>query len=112
MLPFNCKDWHNSEWWRKVRRYLKIKRGWKCSICGVVSEGVEVDHVIPYDNSLYTDEEKRKLFTNKKNHWVLCPRCHRRKTQIFDIELNKKKNKLGSVPYLKNRIKEELNKSF
>ena len=79
-----CKDWHNSEWWHGCRDYVKSRYGWKCCLCGCVSESVEVDHVLPYDNKRYSEDRKREMFSAVGNMWVLCPRCHRQKTKVFD----------------------------
>ncbi len=109
MKPYYmCKDWHNSEWWHRCRDYVKSRYGWKCCLCGCVSESVEVDHVLPYDNKRYSEDRKREMFSAVGNMWVLCPRCHRQKTKVFDGLLISKAYGLGAVPHVKGKIKKTL----
>lgn len=109
MSPFYmCRNWHSSGWWKRNRDNVKIRHGWKCCICGVVSRSVEVDHVIPYDNNQFTEDKKREMFTAVRNMWVLCPRCHRKKTKVFDNLLRGEDLCIGAVPYYKHIIKKEL----
>jgi hypothetical protein len=71
----------NSRWiggtWLFVRKTILIEQDYTCQMCGLREpEIMEVNHKL--EKSLYPE-----LARDKENLEVLCPNCHRRKTNLF-----------------------------
>lgn len=77
--PEATKFYHSKQW-QKVRDAVYARDGAMCQSCGnVVTDRKIVDHIVP-----------RRLCTAKqaldsRNLWVLCYRCHFRKTKLEQI---------------------------
>lgn len=71
---------YQSKQWRSVRDYVYARDGATCQSCGnVVTNRKVVDHVVP----LRLCDHKQAL--DSRNLWVLCYRCHYRKTKLEQI---------------------------
>ena len=73
-------EFYHSQQWEHVRDYVYSRDGATCQSCGnVIQNRKIVDHIIP-----------RRLCSNQEaldssNLWVLCPKCHYRKTKLEQI---------------------------
>ena len=82
----------NNNWvggsWLYVRRLILIEQDYTCQVCGLREPDImEVNHKL--ERSSHPE-----LSRDKDNLEVLCPNCHRRKTNIF---LKSKKNKNRTI---------------
>lgn len=101
-----CKDWHNSTYWKEQRQCVKKRYKNKCCICGSVSSAAVVDHILPFDS--YEGKRKVKLFSSSLNLWCLCSECHGRKTRACDPWIVKEFQNIRDVPEAKKRIIKKL----
>ena len=71
---------YHSKQWKHVRDYVYARDGATCQSCGnVVTDRKIVDHVIP----LKLCKDKQAL--DSSNLWLLCGKCHARKTKLEQI---------------------------
>lgn len=71
---------YHSKAWRATRSATFARDGAMCQVCGnVVTDRKIVDHIVP--RRLCTPEQA----LDSGNLWVLCYRCHFRKTQLEKI---------------------------
>lgn len=77
---------YHSKQWQSVRDYVYARDMAVCQSCGnVIKDRKIVDHIIP--RRLCSKQEA----LDSSNLWVLCPRCHYRKTKLEQI-IAKEKN--------------------
>jgi 5-methylcytosine-specific restriction endonuclease McrA len=63
--------------WLLVRKQILIEQDYTCQVCGLREPGImEVNHKL--EKSVYPE-----LARDRNNLEVLCPNCHRRKTNLF-----------------------------
>lgn len=73
-------SFYHSKQWQKVRDYVYARDLATCQVCGnVVTDRKIVDHIVP--RRLCTPEQA----LDSRNLWVLCYRCHYRKTKLEQI---------------------------
>lgn len=71
---------YHSKQWQRVRDYVYSRDLATCQVCGnVVQDRKIVDHIVP--RRLCSVEQA----LDSNNLWVLCPKCHYRKTQLEQI---------------------------
>lgn len=78
---FNMTGEKNPNWigggWLKVRKEILIEQDYVCQSCGLREPDImEVNHKL--ERAIYPE-----LSRDKNNLEVLCPNCHRRKTNLF-----------------------------
>lgn len=77
--PEAVKFYHSKQW-TKTRDYVYAHDGATCQVCGnVVQDRKVIDHVTP--RRLCSPQEA----LDSRNLWVLCYRCHFRKTQLEQL---------------------------
>ena len=67
---------YEGEKWRKVRQYVIARDMGLCQMCkaaGIVKPGIEVDHIVPIDDSNCKDWD---VVYNLDNLRLLCHDCH------------------------------------
>ncbi|WP_445238763.1 HNH endonuclease [Lacticaseibacillus paracasei] len=71
---------YHSKQWQRVRDYVYSRDLATCQVCGnVVQDRKIVDHIVP--RMLCSVEQA----LDSNNLWVLCPKCHYRKTQLEQV---------------------------
>ena len=85
---------YHSKQWKKVRDYVYARDGATCQSCGnVVTDRKILDHIIP--RRLCSPQEA----LDSANLWVLCYKCHFRKTKLEQV-LAKKPNGDNKLKHL------------
>ncbi len=81
-LGENNPNWIGGGWLR-VRKIILIEQDYTCQVCGLQDKEImEVNHKL--ERSKYPE-----LANDRNNLEVLCPNCHRRKTNLFLKNRNK-----------------------
>lgn len=63
--------------WLKVRKQILVEQDYTCQVCSLREPDImEVNHIL--ERSQYPE-----LSRDRNNLEVLCPNCHRRKTNLF-----------------------------
>ncbi|WP_235859370.1 HNH endonuclease [Schleiferilactobacillus harbinensis] len=79
-------EFYHSKQWERVRDAVYARDMATCQVCGnVVQDRKIVDHIIP--RRLCSSQEA----LDSSNLWVLCSRCHYRKTKVEQI-ISKQQN--------------------
>ena len=85
---------YNSKQWKSVRDAAYARDLATCQVCGnVVADRKVVDHILP----LRLCDSKQSL--NSSNLWVLCYRCHTRKTKLEQV-ISKQNNGNNKLQHL------------
>lgn len=72
-MTWATHPFYNQTRWKRVRVEVKIRDGFRCTVCGATGVLLDVDHIEPWTRRPDLAFELTNLVT-------LCRRCHNRKT--------------------------------